>query len=77
VEVNCAAIPGVLIVSELSGTKRSFNSAIRQIRKVRAGEGTLLLDEIGICHLSPGKSIGMLQEKPFTRVGSDNDISVK
>src|SRR6185369_4766576 len=50
VEVNCAAIPGELIESELFGhEKGSFTSAIKQrIGKFeQANGGTLFLDEIG------------------------------
>jgi two-component system nitrogen regulation response regulator NtrX len=50
VEVNCAAIPGELIESELFGhEKGSFTSAVKQrIGKFeQANGGTLFLDEIG------------------------------
>src|SRR5690606_29817459 len=50
VEVNCAAIPGELIESELFGhEKGSFTSAVKQrIGKFeQAHGGTLFLDEIG------------------------------
>ena len=55
VEVNCAAIPGELIESELFGhEKGSFTSAIKQrIGKFeQANGGTLFLDEIGDMSLS-------------------------
>ena len=50
VEVNCAAIPGELIESELFGhEKGSFTSAIKQHKGKfeQADGGTLFLDEIG------------------------------
>jgi DNA-binding NtrC family response regulator len=80
VEVNCAAIPGELIESELFGhEKGSFTSAIRQrIGKFeQANGGTLFLDEIG--DMSPSaqaKVLRALQEGKITRVGADKDISV-
>jgi DNA-binding NtrC family response regulator len=80
VEVNCAAIPGELIESELFGhEKGSFTSAIKQrIGKFeQANGGTLFLDEIGDMSLgAQAKVLRALQEGKITRVGADKDISV-
>lgn len=80
VEVNCAAIPGELIESELFGhEKGSFTSAIKQrIGKFeQASGGTLFLDEIGDMSLgAQAKVLRALQEGKITRVGADKDISV-
>ena len=80
VEVNCAAIPGELIESELFGhEKGSFTSAIKQrIGKFEAANGgTLFLDEIGDMSLgAQAKVLRALQEGKITRVGADKDISV-
>jgi len=80
VEVNCAAIPGELIESELFGhEKGSFTSAIKQrIGKFeQANGGTLFLDEIGDMSLSAqAKVLRALQEGKITRVGADKDIAV-
>ncbi|MBW0160156.1 MAG: sigma-54-dependent Fis family transcriptional regulator [Sediminibacterium sp. Gen4] len=80
VEVNCAAIPGELIESELFGhEKGSFTSAIKQrIGKFeQASGGTLFLDEIGDMSLSAqAKVLRALQEGKITRVGGDKEISV-
>lgn len=80
VEVNCAAIPGELIESELFGhEKGSFTSAIKQrIGKFeQATGGTLFLDEIGDMSLSAqAKVLRALQEGKITRVGGDKEISV-
>lgn len=80
VEVNCAAIPGELIESELFGhEKGSFTSAIKQrIGKFeQANGGTLFLDEIGDMSLSAqAKVLRALQEGKITRVGGDKEISV-
>ncbi|GAC1442772.1 MAG: sigma-54 dependent transcriptional regulator [Sediminibacterium sp.] len=80
VEVNCAAIPGELIESELFGhEKGSFTSAIKQrIGKFElAHGGTLFLDEIGDMSLNAqAKVLRALQEGKITRVGGDKEISV-
>ena len=80
VEVNCAAIPGELIESELFGhEKGSFTGATKQrIGKFeQAHGGTLFLDEIGDMSLSAqAKVLRVLQENEITRVGGDRAISV-
>jgi len=80
VEVNCAAIPGELIESELFGhEKGSFTSAIKQrIGKFeQASGGTLFLDEIGDMSLgAQAKVLRALQESKITRVGGDKEIMV-
>jgi DNA-binding NtrC family response regulator len=80
VEVNCAAIPGELIESELFGhEKGSFTSAIKQrIGKFeQANGGTLFLDEIGDMSVNAqAKVLRALQEGKITRVGADKDINV-
>ncbi|MFN9519586.1 MAG: sigma-54-dependent transcriptional regulator [Bacteroidota bacterium] len=80
VEVNCAAIPGELIESELFGhEKGAFTSAIKQrIGKFeQAHEGTLFLDEVGDMSLSAqAKVLRALQENKITRGGGDKDIDV-
>ncbi|MEO8721268.1 MAG: sigma-54 dependent transcriptional regulator [Ginsengibacter sp.] len=80
VEVNCAAIPGELIESELFGhEKGSFTSAFKQrIGKFeQANGGTLFLDEIGDMSLNAqAKVLRALQEGKITRVGADKDINV-
>ena len=80
VEVNCAAIPGELIESELFGhEKGAFTSAVSQ-RKGKfeqAQGGTLFLDEIGDMSASAqAKVLRALQEHKISRVGSDKDIAV-
>lgn len=80
VEVNCAAIPGELIESELFGhEKGSFTSAVKQrIGKFEtATGGSLFLDEIGDMSLTAqAKVLRALQEGKITRVGGEKDISV-
>lgn len=80
IEVNCAAIPGELIESELFGhEKGAFTSAVKQHKGKfeQADGGTLFLDEIGDMSLSAqAKVLRVLQENKLTRVGSDKDINV-
>ena len=80
VEVNCAAIPGELIESELFGhEKGSFTGATKQrIGKFeQANGGTLFLDEIGDMSLSAqAKVLRALQENKINRVGGDKSIPV-
>lgn len=80
VVVNCAAIPGELIESELFGhEKGSFTSAVKQhIGKFeQAHLGTLFLDEIGDMSLSAqAKVLRALQESKIARVGGDKEINV-
>ena len=80
IEVNCAAIPGELIESELFGhEKGAFTSAINQRKgKFEQAEGgTLFLDEIGDMSLSAqAKVLRALQENKITRVGGEKEIKV-
>lgn len=80
VEVNCAAIPGELIESELFGHERGafIGASARRVGKFeQADGGTLFLDEIGDMSLSAqAKVLRALQENKITRVGGDKEIKV-
>lgn len=80
IEVNCAAIPGELIESELFGhEKGAFTSAVAQRKgKFEQAEGgTLFLDEIGDMSLSAqAKVLRALQENKIARVGGEKEIKV-
>lgn len=80
VPINCGAIPGELLESELFGhEKGAFTGAItaRQGRFELAQEGTLFLDEVGDMPMAMQvKLLRVLQERAFERVGSNKRISV-
>ncbi|HEV7839174.1 MAG TPA: sigma-54 dependent transcriptional regulator [Gemmatimonadaceae bacterium] len=80
VEVNCAAIPGELIESELFGhMKGSFTGAVsdRAGKFEQANKGTLFLDEIGDMSLAAqAKVLRVLQDNVITRIGGAKPISV-
>ena len=80
VEVNCAAIPGELIESELFGhMKGSFTGAIadRPGKFEQANKGTLFLDEIGDMSMNAqAKVLRVLQDNVITRIGGSKPISV-
>ena len=78
IPVNCGAIPGELLESELFGhEKGAFTGAIatRKGRFELAEGGTLFLDEIGDMPLQMQvKLLRVLQERTYERVGGSKPI---
>src|SRR5437868_7013120 len=80
VKVNCAAIPGSLLESELFGHERgAFTGAhaAKPGRVEKAHRGTLFLDEIGDLDLGlQSKLLHFLQDGLFSRLGDEVERTV-
>lgn len=80
IRVNCGAIPGALLESELFGhEKGAFTGAVRRkLGKFElANHGTIFLDEIGELDKNlQVKILRVLQQKEFDRVGGEETIHV-
>lgn len=80
VVINCGAIPGELLESELFGHEKGAFTGAHRSRIGRfeiADQGTIFLDEIG--DMSPDlqvKLLRALQERRFERVGGTDTIAV-
>ncbi len=80
VKVNCAAIPGELIESELFGYERGAFTGAQGRKRGQfelADGGTLFLDEIGdMSAAAQAKVLRALQSGEITRVGGESSLSV-
>ncbi len=80
VKINCAALPGQLIESELFGhEKGAFTGALnKKIGRFELAEnGTIFLDEIGELPLElQAKLLRVLQEGEFERLGGHKTLKV-
>ena len=80
VVINCGAIPGELLESELFGHEKGAFTGAHRSRTGRfeiADKGTIFLDEIG--DMSPELQVKLLraiQERQFERVGGTGTIEV-
>src|SRR5262249_61757431 len=80
VKVNCAALPGELLESELFGFEQgAFTGAVRSKpgKFELANKGTIFLDEIG--EMSPhlqAKLLHVLQDHQYSRLGGRHLIEV-
>lgn len=81
VKVNCPAIPGTLMESELFGyEKGAFTGAAgsKPGRVEMANRGTLFLDEISeLEHGLQSKLLQLLQDGQFCRIGAQEDRKVE
>ncbi len=81
VKVNCAAIPGTLLESELYGyEKGAFTGAVkRKLGRVELADGgTLFLDEIAEIELGlQAKLLQFLQDGRFSRIGDEEERRVQ
>ena len=81
IPVNCAALPGELLESELFGHERgAFTGAGMRRRGLveLADEGTLFFDEIGDMELPlQAKVLRFLEDRKFFRLGGEEEVSVR
>src|SRR4051795_2169226 len=80
IKVNCAALPGDLLESELFGYEPGAFTGANKAKPGKfelCNKGTLLLDEIG--EMSPAlqaKLLQVLQDGQFSRLGGRNNVKV-
>ena len=80
VKVNCAALPGDLLESELFGYEKAAFTGASSRKAGRfelANGGTIFLDEIGeMSAAAQAKVLHVLQDASFYRVGGNDEIRV-
>src|SRR5882724_6806558 len=78
--VNCAALPGELLESELFGYERVTSTGAMRTKQGKfelCDNGTILLDEIAEMSASlQAKLLHVFQDKQFFRLGGENMIGV-
>ncbi len=81
VKVNCAAIPGTLLESELFGYEKGAFTGARESKPGRvelAHKGTLFLDEIAELDLGlQSKLLQFLQDGHYSRIGDESERAVE
>lgn len=79
-KINCSAIPGNLLESELFGYEKGAFTDAKQSKKgllELANEGSVFLDEIGELKLElQPKLLRVLEDQGFRRLGGTKDIKV-
>src|SRR6202162_2567221 len=79
-KVNCAAVPGDLLESELSGDEAGAFTGANHAKPGKfelCNKGTILLDEIGeMPPLLQAKLLHVLQDQTFSRLGSRTLVKV-
>ncbi len=80
IPINCAAIPEMLLETELFGVEAGAYTDAKVSREgyfLRADGGTLFLDEIGAMPLSlQAKLLRFLETKSFHRIGGTKELHV-
>jgi two-component system response regulator AtoC len=81
VKVNCAAIPGTLLESELFGYEKGAFTGAHALKPGRvelAHQGTLFLDEIADLDMGlQSKLLHFLQDGRFSRIGGETETVVE
>ena len=81
VKVNCAAIPGSLLESELFGYEKGAFTGAHSAKPGRvefADKGTLFLDEIADLDMAlQSKLLHFVQDGSFSRIGGESEKSVE
>ena len=80
IKVNCAAIPGELLESELFGYEKGAFTGAHRTKRGKfeiAHNGTIFLDEIGDMSLFlQAKMLQVLQDLQFSPLGAKKDVKV-
>jgi DNA-binding NtrC family response regulator len=80
VAVNCAAVPGTLLESEMFGHEKGSFTGATAAKKGKfelADKGTILLDEIGEMDIGlQAKLLRVLQEREVDRIGASSPKSI-
>lgn len=80
IKIDCASLPHELLESELFGYERGAFTGASQMKRGRmelAGNGTLVLDEVGSLSLSmQSKLLRVIQERTFDRLGGTKPVKL-
>lgn len=80
VKIDCASLPHELLESELFGYERGAFTGASQMKRGRmelAGNGTIVLDEVGSLSLAmQSKLLRVVQERTFDRLGGTKPVKL-